>query len=145
VSDGEQIRKAILELRKLCAESDTLSCSEPVSKLRTAADRLYYMAKENSDGITSTLRKVLEDLDAAVQTAGGADSKWGRRVMDLARKLDGFEVSTALELRSVVEGFARPSSLHFVCSLPAFPEKKVTSLMTDLYDLADEMSGVTDD
>lgn len=114
-------------------------------KLRKVGDRLYYMAKDRVDVIVGTLKKALEELDEAVQLAGGVDSEWGRRVMDLVRRLDGFDVTTTLELRSTVDGFTRPSSLAFVAHLPKFTEKQIDDLMEALYDIADEMEGVEGD
>lgn len=138
-----KIRQQVAGLRELMKlEADASAPPQEVMDIiRRVGDRLFYMGKDKADAIVGTLRKALEDLDQAVGQAGGPDSEWGRRVMNLVRKLDGFEVNTTLELRSVVDGFTRPSSLQFVSSLPKFPEKQVESLMEDLYDLADEMGG----
>lgn len=144
VSFSEKIRQSVSDLRQLVkVEAELVAPSEEVvASIRKVADRLSYMGKASSENIMSTVEKVLEELDSVVQLVGGVDSEWGRRVMNIVRKLDGFEVVTKLQLRSVVDGFTRPSSLQFVSSLPDFPEKMVERLMTGLYDLADEMDGV---
>lgn len=148
MSFSEKIRKSVSDLRELVKlEADIVAPpAELISKLRQTADRLYYMGKHKSEDIASVMRKVLEDLDAAIQMVGGTDGEWGRRIMNLVRKLDGFEVSTNMQLRAVSEdGFTRPSSLQFVSSFPSFQEKAVETLMAGLYDMADEMEGKDED
>lgn len=143
---SQNIRDSVSRLRELVKlETDLVAPpAEVVANIRKTADRLSYMGKASSENIMSTVARVLEELDIVVQQVGGADGEWGRRVMNIVRKLDGFEVVTKLQLRSVVDGFTRPTSLQFVSSLPDFPEKQVEKVMTSLYDLADEMEGKPD-
>jgi hypothetical protein len=143
---SQNIRNEVAKLRELVKlETDLVAPpAEVIANLRKTADRLSYMGKASSENIMSTVEAVLGELDFIVQQVGGVDTEWGRRIMDIVRKLDGFEVATKLQLRSVVDGFTQPTSLQFVSSLPDFPEKQVEKVMTGLYDLADEMEGKPD-
>lgn len=139
----ERVSKHIGDLKGLI-DAHTEENAPPVElieALRKVGDRLFYMAKDRVDSIIGTLKKALEELDRAVELAGGADSEQGRQVMNLVRRLDGFGVVTTVELRSAVDGFTRPSSLQFVASLPKFGEKQIDDLMEGLYDLADDLEG----
>lgn len=143
---SQNIRNEVAKLRELVKlETDLVAPpAEVIANLRKTADRLSYMGKASSENIMSTVEAVLRELDFIVQQVGGVDTEWGRQIMDIVRKLDGFEVATKLQLRSVVDGFTQPTSLQFVSSLPDFPEKQVEKVMTGLYDLADEMEGKPD-
>ena len=107
--------------------------------VRSAAMRLERAPRDNMRALMDVLTGVLEQLDKAVEAAGGKDTDLGRKLMNIARQFDGFSIGFEVQLRAPFDGFDKPSTLRWVMSLPEFPEKDLDGAAGDLADLADEI------